>query len=1017
MLVPLPAAAFKVNTHIYIANQVLSSLIEVQDPTIPSGSYWAITIDNATYPVYRSIAQAVRTKPLFFRGGAVGPDGFPDILFGQGRIHPDSRCPDPRQNPLTCAQTGRQSGPHTFTYEWLEHVLREGWSHYKLLCNLTGPLGPDDACDNSRANEILAFTYGFLIHAASDMWAHTFVNHYARGVFPDLIEANVSACGSGTFAARVNCLAEPKKIALRHIIVEGYIGHYTPASDLTIDAPLQFVERLFIQRPGSFAQPTRLATPMAAGSLFDEFLQLRDVLKDVENDDATFDCRYLVTVTMEQLTAPAIVSACYDHVRNWQREIERGLAEWPRVSRDVAVNMFTDNSPSAALQVLGTFVDDCSSDRPCLKAMLGIPRTAIAISDQIGSIQEQLFAPFDLLSAVKRYYMNRLADYLVERATGVPRDVWLDAVTNPVSYVNSSELGLAGIGTQLDALMNRGSAPHFDPDRFGPVNNAILLSKLLMLSPERLDELLFKYHVGDIYTGPALGSRSDRLYANEPISDWSKQENATLGFMRSIDGNHQWRLRSPTSFPEGGSRYSDVMPLWEDCLARARFFRAQFLDWNGQNFPNDGEVCRAVGRLAPVTLDLIVNGQYVGDSYMAVRTTTCVGGGATAVLTNHQDVPQKYGLYVVLHGPTGVLSHQFKTGDLPPQPNGREVLSLGIPCTEGQYSIGAYVAEELVSFNMAHNTPIRPVPPLYALEVVSPRAAAVIVERVDPSRCPQSTQPSCPAGGARMVVRAEPGRVVPDEQNVCVAPLQPQFTCRGLVLAGLGSDLDGDTVIDRADNCPFHPNTDQADRDGDGLGDACDRLDNSALVPTFRGWSEGRIPSDRVLAVITAVLELGRVRPADPCACRGLCFSCPREFRKIAPSLKKETGRWLNGTLPAAQFNAYLKSLFTGFAYREHGPHVLNTTLNAGGGAVRRRPPSISMSVDSRIAGELVVEIPRAVLDARSGTGDQPFVVQIDGRAARITERAHPASRILTVHVPSRVKRIEIIGTQMGQAP
>ncbi len=35
-------------------------------------------------------------------------------------------------------------------------------------------------------------------------------------------------------------------------------------------------------------------------------------------------------------------------------------------------------------------------------------------------------------------------------------------------------------------------------------------------------------------------------------------------------------------------------------------------------------------------------------------------------------------------------------------------------------------------------------------------------------------------------------------------------------------DTDGDGVLDGVDNCPATPNADQADRDGDGAGDACD---------------------------------------------------------------------------------------------------------------------------------------------------------------------------------------------------
>ena len=42
---------------------------------------------------------------------------------------------------------------------------------------------------------------------------------------------------------------------------------------------------------------------------------------------------------------------------------------------------------------------------------------------------------------------------------------------------------------------------------------------------------------------------------------------------------------------------------------------------------------------------------------------------------------------------------------------------------------------------------------------------------------------------------------------------------------GYTPDIDGDTIEDSNDNCPYTPNTDQADSDGDSIGNACDNCD------------------------------------------------------------------------------------------------------------------------------------------------------------------------------------------------
>ena len=168
----LPAAAFKPYTHNATAQNAY-------DDVVADGQ---VTIEGEDYTVRTEIVTALQNQPEAYNAGVIGPDGFPDLAYGQSSIHPE--------------ETGK----------WLQHVLTKAWDAQD-----------DPGRSIGEKEKILAFAYGFLTHAAGDMWAHTLINKVAEGVFP-----GVGEILSDTDAA---------EIALRHVIAEGYVGDATPGFD------------------------------------------------------------------------------------------------------------------------------------------------------------------------------------------------------------------------------------------------------------------------------------------------------------------------------------------------------------------------------------------------------------------------------------------------------------------------------------------------------------------------------------------------------------------------------------------------------------------------------------------------------------------------------------------------------------------------------------------------------------------------------------------------------------------
>src|SRR4029079_5853032 len=101
---------------------------------------------------------------------------------------------------------------------WLARIFDMAWAAQT-----------DSSFSDAERSQALAFAYGFATHAAGDLFAHTLVNEFSEGVYPAYLDI-LSGLVHGETEGFAN--------ALRHIMVEGYIGDATPGKDHNGDRSL-----------------------------------------------------------------------------------------------------------------------------------------------------------------------------------------------------------------------------------------------------------------------------------------------------------------------------------------------------------------------------------------------------------------------------------------------------------------------------------------------------------------------------------------------------------------------------------------------------------------------------------------------------------------------------------------------------------------------------------------------------------------------------------------------------------
>jgi hypothetical protein len=541
------ALAWKPNTHIFLAEQVLNDIIGDGKVTIHRVQYGTGRELEAIgeYSVSPDILNAIRSHPEQFRAGVLGPDAYPDILTGQQAIHPDN---------------SRPSG----TDSWLQYLWREASS------------GP------SSSSAAKAFVLGFLTHSAGDMYGHTLVNYYTGGPF------------------------ELGENAVKHIVLEGYIGKRTPVPESTvsgtitegnisIDGVNDFIyDSMVDARPGSTLAQSLLVGPgsdLSVPKIYSVLKAgLQDNVRSYYDAKRRFDQRYdnklnekesyenckwwdaachtrntgrffrnrgreieAGIIQGEKLVYVTTNSPLVTYKEAWINDITRGLRRWPSVSHSLAKNLIFSSGGTNMKEAKDIISEFATMPNGGLLSMMGLPDAflwAHLFADRIA----EAILPDALLKPYKQMKRD-LFNYLIKESTGMDIDDYKAYFQNPELYFDKvldsgsrgAHTNLTSFNAEMLKIADTGynsPAQRYDYRSVPATYNTVVMTKLLLLDSSEVNRLL-----ADLDSNRRFGG-----------------VNAMLGFIRTLDGDNQWRANPGNP---------GLMILADDCGAYRQVFMRQ----------------------------------------------------------------------------------------------------------------------------------------------------------------------------------------------------------------------------------------------------------------------------------------------------------------------------------------------------------------------------------------------------------------------------------------------------------
>lgn len=466
-----PAYAWKVKTHVYSANLILE---DVSDGFVEIKPYGELEV----LPEYREI---LRQYPEYYRAGALGPDLLPDILIGQTIFHPGNTYQTPGDMINTFWHLANELP------DYVPSQVQQSLSNYTSSTLQIDVIPPED--ENDPANEFLrmnnkkqakAFILGFMAHAAGDYFGHSYINKWADGPWPNVVDG---------------IDAGEKNIIKRHSALEGYIDSKIPSKYKSnqynlIKSPQRFLfDSMLVGGElnlENIALDSRMAQFFGDSACVPPHMELFFAIRDA--------CRRRIETINNNKSGNAwdqfvwgisLQAAQKAYCEAWIEDIDRGLGAWIDANEKAAQTMVIDGyGMEEYKEELKKWYDEH------LLSMLGYPDVAVSVKNGLGSVSD--FIMEIVPDSVEQDYRTAKQDainYAVKKAFNIDLNEWMTLLNPPISSMQSNLFSSDSFDTINEEMGNFATCTNTVDQEFAPFMNTLTLMKLTLIGEPGIQEL------------------------------------------------------------------------------------------------------------------------------------------------------------------------------------------------------------------------------------------------------------------------------------------------------------------------------------------------------------------------------------------------------------------------------------------------------------------------------------------------------------------------------------------------